>query len=74
MSRLEYLLYRERGFHLYTDHHNLTYIFNPQAFGVTKRNSLDRLARWSIRLSAVPNCTIRFISGNDNVWADQLTR
>ncbi|KAE9054731.1 hypothetical protein PF005_g33085 [Phytophthora fragariae] len=27
--RLEYLLLRPRGFHLYTDHRNLVYIFNP---------------------------------------------
>jgi hypothetical protein len=74
IARLEYLLYRERGFQLYTDHHNLTYIFRPQSFGVSKRSSLDRLARWSIRLSSIPHCTIRFIKGSDNVWADLLTR
>ena len=74
ISRLEYLLIRERGFHLYTDHHNLTYIFRPQALGVSKRSSLDRLARWSISLSAIPNCIISLIARTDNVWADLLTR
>jgi hypothetical protein len=32
-KRLEYLLLRERGFHLFTDHRNLQYIFNPTSVG-----------------------------------------
>jgi len=30
-KRMEYLLLRERGFHLYTDHRNLQYIFDPKS-------------------------------------------
>jgi hypothetical protein len=32
-KRLKYLLLRERGFHLFTDHRNLQYIFNPTSVG-----------------------------------------
>jgi hypothetical protein len=28
---MEYLLLRERGFHLFTDHRNLQYIFDPKS-------------------------------------------
>jgi hypothetical protein len=30
-KRMEYLLLRERGFHLFTDHRNLQYIFDPKS-------------------------------------------
>src|SRR4051812_9984401 len=72
--RLDVLLVRQSGFHLYSDHHNLTYIFHPTGHGVSKRASLERLSRWALRLSSIPNCVLHFISGSDNIRADQLTR
>lgn len=58
INLLEYLLLRENRFSLYTDHQNLQCIFHPARHGVTKRHCVDRLARWSIRISSIPYCTI----------------
>jgi hypothetical protein len=50
-KRLEYLLLRERGFHLFTDHRNLQYIFNPTSVnGTVAKYQADKLQRWSMVL------------------------
>ena len=68
------MLIRERGFHIYTDHRNLVFLFDPFLFSENlKRHNLDKIQRWALRLSGL-RYTIQHISGDDNVWADLLTR
>jgi hypothetical protein len=50
-KRMEYLLLRERGFHLFTDHRNLQYIFDPHSVDSTvAKYCADKLQRWSMVL------------------------
>jgi transposase InsO family protein len=73
-KRLEYLLLRERGFHLYTDHRNLQYIFNPKSdTGTVARYQADKLQRWSMVLRMF-RYKIEHVPGEDNVWGDMLSR
>ncbi|GMF30980.1 unnamed protein product [Phytophthora fragariaefolia] len=68
---LEYLLQREKGFRMYTDHANLMYIFNPSM--EIKRHVRDKLQRWAMRLWGL-RYTIEHINGSSNVWADMFSR
>jgi hypothetical protein len=72
-ERLNYLVVR-REVSLWTDHRNLTYIFDPAESnpGVSK-NVESKLLRWALRLSGFSYVT-EHLSGKDNVWADLLTR
>jgi len=73
-KRMEYLLLRERGFHLFTDHRNLQYIFDPHSVvGNVARYQADKLQRWSMVLRMF-RYEIEFISGEENVWGDLLSR
>jgi RNase H-like domain found in reverse transcriptase/Reverse transcriptase (RNA-dependent DNA polymerase)/Integrase core domain/Integrase zinc binding domain len=73
-TRLDWLLQCADGFSLFTDHHNLLYIFNPAGtHGVTSAHSAAKLIRWALRLSSY-RYTIEHIAGPDNVWSDMLTR
>jgi len=73
-GRLRHFLLREKGFLIFTDHRNLTYILDSAARATeTRRHVCDRLERWSTKLLAY-KYTICHITGSDNVWADLLTR
>jgi hypothetical protein len=68
-----YLLVSDRLFHIFTDHRNLVFTFNPSTLSVPlKRQTIDKLHQWSLKLSSF-NYTIHHISGSLNVWADMLT-
>ena len=70
----DYLLRCSRGFHLFTDHRNLCYIFDPYAKNpLCARHTASRLERWSIRLMGL-RYKIEFVPGDQNVFADLLTR
>ena len=57
-KRLDYLLLRPKGFHLFTDHRNLVYIFNPKAVdGNMARYQADKLQRWGIIQVRRSTCT-----------------
>jgi transposase InsO family protein len=73
-EKFTHLLIRERGFILFTDHRNLTFIFNPrgQVASVAKPQA-DRLERWAMFLRSF-SYDIFHINGEDNVWADMLSR
>jgi transposase InsO family protein len=74
IDKFDYLLIRERGFHIYTDHRNLVFLFDPLLFSPNlKRHTLDKIQRWALRLSGL-RYTIQHIPGESNVWADLLTR
>ncbi|OWZ18107.1 hypothetical protein PHMEG_0007862 [Phytophthora megakarya] len=68
---LEYLLHRPKGFRLFCDHANLAYIFAPDV--ELKKHVRDQLQRWAMRLCGV-HCTIEHIRGEQNVWADIISR
>jgi transposase InsO family protein len=73
-KRMEYLLLRERGFHLFTDHRNLQYIFDPKSVnGNIARYQADKLQRWSMVLQMF-RYQIEYIKGEENVWGDLLSR
>lgn len=74
VTRLDYILLRPEGFHLFTDHKNLVYLFAPAA--TTKhiaRHVANKIERWALSLAAY-RYTINHISGDTNTWADLLTR
>ena len=73
-KRLAYLLVRQRGFHVFTDHRNLVYIFNPLGSNThLGKPAADRLERWSLTLRAF-DFTIQHMPGDQNNWADLLSR
>ena len=73
-KRMVHLLVRNGGFHIFTDHRNLLYIFNPAGVVASlSKPTADRLERWSVFLRAF-EYTIQHIEGETNVWADMLSR
>jgi RNase H-like domain found in reverse transcriptase len=59
---------------LYTDHSNLVYIFDPYGQNPgTARHTASKLMRWAVKLSSV-RYTIDGFAGDDNKFADLLTR
>ena len=74
VQRLDYLLIRPKGFYLFTDHSNLVFIFNPERVQPSmSKNATNKVKRWAIALS-VFDYTIAHIDGEENVWADLLSR
>ena len=74
VRKCDYLLIRERGCHLYTDHRNLIYLFNPAGEGRSMgRPQAERVQRWGWILMGL-NYVIHHVPGEDNIWADMLSR
>ena len=74
VENADYLLRRSQGFHLFTDHRNLCYIFDPFAHNpLCGKHTASRLERWAIRLMGL-KYQIEFVPGDTNVFADLLTR
>lgn len=74
VKRADYLLHRPGGFRLFTDHLNLRYIFNPSSvLSAVPKYTADKLQRWSMVLMGY-HYEIVHIPGEDNVWADLLSR
>jgi len=73
-SKYAWLLLQPHGFHLFTDHRNLIYIFDPVGSRPTlPKHIADRLSRWALHLLGF-RYTIHHITGDDNVWSDLLSR
>ena len=70
LRKLSYLLYFPHPFRIYTDHRNVISMYNPKK---CSKQSAERLMRWGIELRDF-NFAIHHISGEDNVWADLLSR
>ena len=70
LRKLSYLLHLPHPFRIYTDHRNLISMYNPKK---CSKQSAERLMRWGIELRDF-NFAIHHISGEDNVWADLLSR
>jgi hypothetical protein len=73
-DRLTWLLQRPEGFSIFTDHHNLTYIFNPYGHnpGISSHTAA-KLIRWALKMSSY-QYTIEHVPGVENLWPDLLTR
>ena len=67
--RLSYLLVTRAV--LYTDHKNLTALFTPGEHDLKAHQ--QRLLRWSLEIQ-IYDFVVRYIKGEDNVWADLLSR
>eukprot|EP00644_Phytophthora_capsici_P011684 jgi/Phyca11/123290/e_gw1.50.483.1 len=68
---LAYLLEREKGVQIYCDHANLIHIFSPDK--TVKPHLRGKLQRWALHIVGV-RYTIEHIKGEDNVWADLISR
>jgi hypothetical protein len=74
VERLRHLFLRDEGFRLFTDHRNLTYVFDPiLRDNDFKKQALDKLWRWASKLFAF-KYVIEHIPGVSNIWADILSR
>ena len=71
LKRLDYMLHGAKPFFIFTDHANLVYIFRGQS-GL-KRQTSEKLERWGLRFLAY-KYVIEHISGEDNHWADMISR
>jgi hypothetical protein len=70
-SDLAYLLDRKLGFQIYCDHANLIQIFSPGK--EVKQHVKSKLQRWVLQLVG-HRYTIHHIAGENNVWADIVSR
>ena len=74
LLRLDYYLLNPDGFLLFTDHKNLTFIYNPLSVnGSIAKHVLSKIQRWAMTISSFM-FEIVHIAGDDNVWADLLSR
>lgn len=71
-TRWRDLLLTEEGFHLWTDHRNLVYLFAPDPTKVSVM-ARERLQRWAIQLSEF-KYHIHHIAGGNNFFPDLLSR
>ena len=73
MSQLDFLT-ASGQVHLYTDHENIIYIFDPYKCnpGISKQVA-NKSMRWTLKLSAY-RYIIEYLPGEQNVSADLLTR
>lgn len=74
VERIHWILATTDGLDLFTDHHNLIFLFGPlTVYSDHSQTSLRKVLRWAVHLSAY-NCTGVHIKGVDKVWADLLGR
>ncbi|GMF57038.1 unnamed protein product [Phytophthora fragariaefolia] len=68
---LAYLLEREQGVRIYCDHANLIKIFAPGK--EVKQHVRGKLQRWALKMIGI-RYEIEHIKGEDNLWADIVSR
>ena len=74
IGRLDYLLMLPEGFLLFTDHKNLTHIFDPlRTTSQMPKHVVNKIQRWALLLAAY-RYEIVHIPGAHNVWADLMSR
>ena len=66
ITKVSHLLHRTKGFHLMTDHRNLTFLFHQDGF---QKNTADRLLRIAHRLNNF-RYRMYYTPGIHNLWAD----
>ena len=68
------VLQQATSVHIFTDHKNLTSLFNPHvALAANRQQAADRIQRWQLIMSQF-RYEIHYVKGEDNVFADLLTR
>jgi transposase InsO family protein len=73
-DRAVHLLQRAQPFNIFTDHRNLTFIFNPDVtIQDGRKQAAERIERWQIHMRGF-NFRIHHVSGEDNVLADMISR
>jgi hypothetical protein len=70
-DKLPHLLLRPSGFRLFCDHRNLIHVFAPDT--TVKKHIRGKLLRWAMKLGEF-RYDIHHIAGEDNVWADMVSR
>jgi transposase InsO family protein len=74
IENFSHILGRPEGCTFFTDHLNLIFLLNPHSKSCSlHKNTELKIARWAASL-IVLNFVIYHIKGDDNVWADILTR
>ncbi len=72
--KLNYLLLAEDKAHVYTDHRNLLFIFNPLSLDSSLgRNVVNKVQRWGLYLSRY-SYVIEHVERDRNIVADIMTR
>ena len=72
--KMDYLFLGEQPVHVFTDHRNLLFVFAPFALEpALGRHVVSKVQRWALFLSRF-NYRIEHVSGEENVFADILTR
>lgn len=73
MATVERILETADGFYLYTDHHNLIFLFDPLAvLSDLSQSYLREVLRWAVSLSSY-NYTCVHIKGTYNISADLVS-
>ena len=73
MTRFDYIT-MGRTVHIFTDHINLLSMYDPAGTGQNlPRYAVNKLMRWAIKLTAF-KYVIEHIPGEQNYWADLLSR
>ena len=73
-EKLDYLLMSGRPAHVFNDHRNLLFVFAPLALEpALGRQVVSKVQRWALFWSKY-NYVTEHIDGDDNVFADILTR
>ena len=73
-KKMDYTSLAEDDIHLYTDHRNLLFVFNPLALNPTLgRHIVNKVQRWGLFLSGF-SYAIEHVDGKCNVMADIMTR
>ena len=73
-DKLDYLLMSARPAHVFTDRRNLLFVFAPLALETALgRHVVSKVQRWALFLSSY-RYMIEHIAGDENVFADILTR
>ena len=73
-KKVDYLLMVEINSHVFTDHRNLLFIYNPTALEPKLgRHVVSKVKRWALYLSRF-SYTVEHIMGERNVMADIMTR
>lgn len=73
-KKMDYLLLVEENTHVFTDHRNLLFVYNPEALEpALGRHVVTKVQRWALYLSRF-SYTIEHIVGTRNTMADVMTR
>lgn len=74
LGKLDYMFLVENDTHVFTDHRNLLFVYNPEALEpALGRRVIMKVQRWALYLSRFAY-TIEHIAGEENVMADIMNR